>query len=222
MAASVRVEDFEAFRSFRVALMKFAQHSEQALTSADAEVARARSWLESEQASFWAGQLRKRTEAVAKAKDAVRQKKLYKDATGRTPGAIEEEKYLARCVAAVAQAQEKIEAVKKAIPKLEKESELYRGGVSRLGGTVSVDVPRAVALLDRLLSSLEEYATVGVGSGGGGGEGSTTPDVESMARGEAAEAAPAEEAEPTAKPTVKPTIEDQAEKKEGDDVADGK
>src|SRR5438046_2515333 len=83
--------------------------------------ARGRSWLESEQASFWQGQLRKRTEAVAKAKDAVRQKKLYKDATGRTPTAIDEEKHLARCLVAVAQAQEKIEAVKRAIPRLEKE-----------------------------------------------------------------------------------------------------
>ena len=87
MSNQVRVQDLDVFRQFRVALLKFAQAADQALTGADAHVARTRLWLENEQTRYWQLQLRKRTEAVVAAKDAVRQKKLYRDSTGRTPSA---------------------------------------------------------------------------------------------------------------------------------------
>src|SRR5271154_755102 len=100
MSSQVKVEDFEVFRLFRVALLKFAQTAEQALTGADSEISRTFSWLENEQSAFWQGQLRKRKEAVTIAAQNLRQKKLYKDSSGRTPSAVEEEKALAKCMAA--------------------------------------------------------------------------------------------------------------------------
>jgi hypothetical protein len=160
MAGQVQVEDFEVFRQFRVALLKFAQVADQSLSGAQSEIGSVHSWLENEQTTYWQGQFRKRAEAVTRAREAVRQKKLYKDASGRTPGAVEEEKILAKCMAALEQAQEKIEAVRRALPRLEKEGEMYRGGVARLSGTVSVEIPRAVALLDRLATTLEEYVQI--------------------------------------------------------------
>jgi hypothetical protein len=190
MAGQVRVEDFEVFRLFRGALLKFAQAADQALASADSHIARTRFWLESEQASHWQGQLRARMEAVAAARDAVRQKKLYKDSTGRTPSAVEEEKTLARCVAAVEQAHAKIEAVRKWLPRLEKANDLYRGGVSRLGAAVSADVPKAVALLDRLVASLEEYVQIEAPSATMAEASPASGGAVSVSRGAEAEAAP--------------------------------
>lgn len=156
----VKVEDLEVFRLFRVALLKFAQAAQQSLANADGQITRTHAWLENEQTTFWQGQLRKRTEAVARAREALRQKKLFKDSAGRTPNAAQEEKTLAQCLAAVEEAQHKIEAVRKWLPKLEKEAEMYRGGVSRLGGTVTVEVPQAIALLDRLAATLEQYVQI--------------------------------------------------------------
>ena len=157
MSEQVRVDDIEVFRLFRAAMLKFAQATEQSLTNADSQISRTHSWLESEQSSYWKGQLRLRSENVTKARDALRQKKLFRDYSGRTPDTSEEEKMLARCLAAVEHAQDKIEAVRKWLPRLEKEADLYRGGVARLLGTAGVEVPRAVALLDRLAASLEAY-----------------------------------------------------------------
>jgi hypothetical protein len=157
MSGQARVEDLEVFTRLRVALLKFAQAADLALSNAESDISRAHSWLETEQATYWTGQLRKRTEAVTRAREAVRQKKLFKDATGRTPSAIEEEKALARAVAAVEQAEWKIQAIKKALPRLEKEADLYRGGVAPLSRNLAGEIPRAVALLDRLSASLQEY-----------------------------------------------------------------
>jgi hypothetical protein len=174
MADQVKVHDLAVFGQFRVALLKFAQAADLALTGAEAEISRTRSWLEGEQRTFWESQHRKRMEAVTKAKDAVRQKKLYKDATGRVRNAVEEEKVLAKCVAAVDEAQRKMEAVRKWVPRLEKEANFYRGGVSRLNQTIVDNVPRAVALLDRLAATLEEYVAMeapGAGAAEGAVEG---------------------------------------------------
>ncbi|HVX86710.1 MAG TPA: hypothetical protein VH253_18150 [Phycisphaerae bacterium] len=196
MAGQVNVEDFEVFRQFRAALLKFAQVVDKALAHADGEIGRMRSWLETEQGTFWQGQLRKRREMVTQARDAVRQKKLYLDSTGRRPSAVEEEKVLAKCLRAVEEAEFKIEAVKKALPRLEKEAGIYRGGVSRLMGDMTVEIPRAVTLLDRLAGSLEAYVQIAAPSTGGVGGGDMITGGEAMSRGgEAVDSAAVEEPE---------------------------
>jgi hypothetical protein len=160
MYGQANVDDLEVFRRFRASLLKFSQAANQTLANADSQIARTHLWLENEQITFWQSQIRKRHEAVIQAKDAVRQKKLYRDASGRTPSAVEEEKHLSRCLAALEHAQQKLEVTKRWIPRLEHAAGLYRGGVARLHATICGDIPSAVALLDRLAMTLEEYVQI--------------------------------------------------------------
>jgi hypothetical protein len=203
MSGQVNVDDFEVFRLFRAALLKFAQAANQSLANADAQVARVHLWLENEQTPFWQNQLRKRTEAVTLAKEAVRHKKLYKDATGRTPGAIEEEKHLARCRAAVVHAEQKIQAVRKWLPRLEHAAGLYRGGVARLHSAIDSDIPQAVALLDRLAVTLEEYVQLEIPAGAAEAAPDASVTLEtSMSRGGDTLQAPAPSIAPPATPAA--------------------
>jgi hypothetical protein len=158
MSEQVRVEDSEVFNVLRIALIKFRQAADSAISNAENQVSRTQFWLDGEQTTFWQNQYRARAEAVTKAKDAVRQKKLYKDAGGRTPSAVEEEKALHKCEAALEEAQQKLELIRKWKPRLEKENDLFRGGISRLRKILDDDVPRGVALLERLAMSVEQYA----------------------------------------------------------------
>jgi hypothetical protein len=223
MPDQVKVDDIEVFGRFRVAMLKFAHAAANALSSADSDIARTHSWLESEQRTFWEGQLRKRMEAVTKARETLRQKKLYKDASGRNPGVTEEEKALARCIAAVQQAEERIDSIRKWLPRLEKAAGHYRGGVAALSKSVNDDIPKAVALLDRLAASLEQYVEIEAASGAAeAGEASVAESQ--MARGGEGESVPtivqAESVPPaiaadesSSAPAVPPT--------EGSDVVDG-
>ncbi len=230
MAEQVKVEDLEVFRLFRAAMLKFAQAVEQAISGADSEIGRTHSWLENEQTSFWQSQLRKRTEAVTAARDAVRQKKLYKDASGRTPGAVEEEKALARCLAAVEQAEHKIEAVRRWIPRLEKEAEIYRSGVARLSASVNGEIPQAVALLDRLAARLEEYVQIEVPAGAAAEAAAPALEGEAVVRGGEAAAEPPVKVGEAAPGTTTDgragaapgSGSEAGPRKEGRDVADGK
>ena len=70
MAIGVRVESLDALRSFKIALVKFAEAANVALGDADSELQRTLTWLETEQLSYWQGQHRKRAEMVTRAKEA--------------------------------------------------------------------------------------------------------------------------------------------------------
>ena len=84
MAEGARIYSTDALAIFRAALIKFAESGNSALTSADSDIERVIGWLERDQTTYWAGQVRKRHERVLQLEDAVRQKRLYKEIDGTT------------------------------------------------------------------------------------------------------------------------------------------
>lgn len=158
--SQANVDDLDIFRYVKTALIKFRQSVETALINADSQGARTLHWLEGEQLSYWQTQIRKRQEAVMRCKEAVRAKKIFKDSTGRTPSAFQEEKLLQAALKALELAELKLANTKKHIPMLQKELEVYRGGVQGLGSSMVTELPKAVALLERLSMSLQDYVAL--------------------------------------------------------------
>jgi hypothetical protein len=171
MSGYARIDNVDALREFRTRLIKFAEVVQTALADAEGEMARVLVWLETEANTYWTGQIRKRHEAVEKAKDAVRQKKLFKSPTGSQQSAVEEEKMLRMAQKKLEEAEEKLKNVRRYTPRLQKEISIYKGGVQRLATTVSADIPMAIGRLDRMVAAVEAYAALSV-SGGGGDDGS--------------------------------------------------
>jgi hypothetical protein len=194
-----RIESVDALRSFRAALVKFAEAANVALGDAESELQRTLVWLETEQDTFWQHQVRKWTEAVAAAKDKVRQKKLFKDASGKIPSAIDEEKHLAVCLRRQEEAQQKFANTRKWARRLQREIHNYKGGVGQLATNVAHDIPLAIARLDKLGGLLDAYVSLSAGPGIseasapplGAAEGAGGPG--SMGRGDTAPAAEAPE-----------------------------
>ncbi len=182
MSNPARVESIEALKIFRRAIVKFIEAADVALADAESEMQRRLNWLENEQDSYWQGQIRKRQEEVTKCKDAVRQKKIFKDFAGRTPSADQEEKALRLSIARLEDAERKLAAVRRYARKLPKEIEVYKGTVQRFATTVQTDLPTAAGKLDAMIRKLEEYANVGPAAATS--VGASTDDAASMARGE--------------------------------------
>lgn len=160
MSRSANVHDIEALKNFRLALLKFAEKATNSLGEADAEVQRVTQWLENEAASHWTNELRKRHEAVMKAKEALRYKQIFKSPTGGKQSTVDEEKAVQVALRRHAEAEQKLTSVKKWTRQLHKESHIYRGSVQRLGTTVSTDVPNAGAKILRMLTALEGYVAL--------------------------------------------------------------
>src|SRR3954471_13406662 len=198
-----KVESLDALKTFRVALVKFAEAVAVAIGDAESEMQRTLTWLELEQNTYWQSQIRKRQEALAKALDALRQKTIFKDATGRVQSAVDEQKIVNLCRRRLEVANQKLAAVKSYSRRLQKEIETYRGTTQRLSTTIQSDIPVYAAKIDRMASTLHAYVEL------------TTDDVSAAAAqafaGErtrsAAEAAGFGAPEPPAKPAVAPETE---------------
>jgi hypothetical protein len=176
MSDVARVDDLDPIKDFRVYLVKFQEMAGRALGDADSDIHRMTRWLEGEGLNHWTSQIRKRQEILQKAEEALRFKRLYKDASGSTPSAVEEQKAVKVAKDRLQSAQEKLANVKKWSKALQKEVTLYRGGVSRFANDVSAGVPAMISNLGAMINNLEKYMSLeaelssdnaGVGAGAG-------------------------------------------------------
>src|SRR2546430_1863915 len=115
-----KVESIDAIKHFKRRLLKFAEVATSALGDAEGGMHRTLIWLETEARTYWQYQLRIRYEAVVKAKEAVRMKKLYKDSTGSRQSAVDEERDLVKAQRRLDEAEIKSANVKKYAGRLQK------------------------------------------------------------------------------------------------------
>jgi hypothetical protein len=180
-----RVESLDALAMFRVALIKFQESGVSALGDAESDVYATIRWLENDMISHWNAQLRSRQEAVAKAAEAVRQKTLFKDSTGRAASAVEEQKLLAKAQARFAEAEQKLAATKSWAKRLQKELVLYKGAMQRCQTMVTSDVPAAVNHLGSLIYALQEYFAAQAKGGEGAAAAQIDPALAAYFEGQA-------------------------------------
>ena len=191
--SEARVENIDAIKAFKAALWRFAELANAALCDADADATGTLRWLENEQRVYWQNAVRKSQELVSRCEEALRHKKIFKDASGRTPSAVDEEKALAKAKRMLEHATERLENTRRYIPKLQREIMLYKGHVQRLSTFVAGDVPAAAAKLDKIVARLEAYVNYAVPDGANV---SMNLPAEAQAN---SEAPPADDAPPSAK-----------------------
>lgn len=160
MNPSARVDSIEAIADFRAALWKFAEIVQAGIDEAEADIHRTMAWVDRDRRAHWKRQRRQRAEAVNQAKLALSQKRLYKTPTGGRYSTVEEEQALARAKRRLEEAEQKIDNVKRWNRALEKEAFEHKAQVRPLVRSIELDIPNAVAHLDRLVVSLESYAAV--------------------------------------------------------------
>lgn len=208
--SGARVQSIEALKAFRRALCQFAATAGNVLNDAEAELQRVLNWLETEQDSYWEGQIRRRGEEVALARQAVLVKKLSRHADGSPGSAVEEEKALRAAVRRLEEAKQKLAGVRQYARRLQKEMLAYRGQVQRLNNAVAVDVPLAAGRLEESIRRLEAYVRLEPGVEAAGVETAGSADWE------AAEKLPS-----MARPEAVETIEPQGDTSEGLEVRKG-
>lgn len=159
MRDAARLTDIRALEEVRAAFVKFRDETNRALMEVDIEAQRAVNWVRNEQAAYWKQQERKRHELLEHAKAELRRAQ-FPTTDGKIPSAIEQKKAVAKAEAAVEEAREKIENVRKWSRLLERELAEYTGLAQPLAGAIDSDIPRAIALLDRMTGSVESYLAV--------------------------------------------------------------
>ena len=157
MDISAQIHSLDALREFRTALVKFRETGSHAMANVEVEIRRALDWLGHDQLAYWKHQVRVREDAVNEAKINLQRRQLMKMAGGETPTCDEEKKQLARAKARHAEAEEKIELIRKWVEIVEHEVAEYHATAHATNMMIDQDVPRAIHELDRLVGRIEAY-----------------------------------------------------------------
>ena len=156
---SAHIDDLDALKNLRIALIKFAEVINVSIAGADSDVMRTLGWLENSQIPFWSLRIRKCEDQVSRCKEALRMKTIFKDATGARPSVVDEMKALKKAEAQLTFAQEKLTATKAYIRKIQHKQNEYRGSVAKAQGWASAYLPEAALKLGNLISIINEYVS---------------------------------------------------------------
>src|SRR5580658_6878569 len=121
MTLGAKVDDIDVILEFRMHLVKFITACNTALGDSETEIQRTVNWLENDQQFYWQGKVRSCKEDLSRALEALRQKQVFKDSTGRTPSAVEEQKAVVAAKKKLKEAEEKLAKTKSLAKQLQKQ-----------------------------------------------------------------------------------------------------
>jgi hypothetical protein len=151
----------------------------------DLEMRRVLDWLEHDRPGFWRRQVRDAHDGVTEARAALHRCLMY-PINDERPACYEERAELKKAEARLAYCDEKSERLRHWVREVRHESFEYEGRTSQMMEIVEFDVPRAIAILDRLLAHLNDYQSIRVPTSSNGLVASAASDpsfgTESMAR----------------------------------------
>jgi hypothetical protein len=159
MSSQAEVHSIEALKDLRVAMALFADDVLGALGGVDMEVRRTVQWLQHDRKAYWQEQIKRRREQVSSAQAEVFRRKLAKTAD-YTPAYSEQKELLRRAEASLRDAEMRAEFVKKWEPALQQAVLEYHASTRRIKDLAAGDVPRALAVLERMVDALEAYLRV--------------------------------------------------------------
>src|SRR5205085_1394999 len=179
MRTPARVTSVDALGDFHAALNAFRAEALDALTALDLEVRRSFDWL-ADQRRFWQKTVRECQDAVTRARAELAQKQMTLPGM-RQPDTTREEENLWLAKRRLQAAEEKLELTRRWEPKLQRAVDEYAGPVRHLANVVESDLPKAAALMQKLIASLEAYLAQAPPAAGGSAAPSVTQPLDAPA-----------------------------------------
>lgn len=158
--ARANVKSIEAIRNFRIALIKFADKITDAVESMKDQVFHAVSWVELDQPRHWHQQELTAYDRVSEARIQLEVSKMRKETADFRPSLIEEKQALQAAKRRLEYCRQKVQLVKAAAIKVRHEADEFQGRLSQVDRLLETDLPNMIAMLERMVSSLEAYAEV--------------------------------------------------------------
>jgi hypothetical protein len=158
MQQSAKLTNIEALREAKAALIDFADKVRAALTEANADVMRTTARLKGECLSHWQREVKKWTNKLAQAKAELFRAQIQSGED--RPSAIVEKKAVDAAQRKIDEAQHKIERIRHWSRALERDILLFKGQCQQIDRAAEADIPRAVAMLERMTESIDSYLRV--------------------------------------------------------------
>ncbi len=153
------VQSIQALADLRAALANFAALATKTLDECDLELRRAMQWVTQEQPLYWRREVQKSLDAVAFARNDL-ERAQQATFEGQRPTCFQQKKALEAAKTRLRRAEEKVDLVRQAASKIQKQSSEYASRMSQVKDLLTADVPVAMAMLGRLVEALEGYAAI--------------------------------------------------------------
>lgn len=156
MNRNAKVTSVDAIRDFQQRLRRYQEVVEEICESLGVETHRACDWIEHDRTKYWPNQWRKAENAVVAARNDLELAKLAA-MQNENKSCIDEKKAVDRAVDRQSLCEDKMRLVKHWRSVMRHQAEEFRGKLARLRHYCDVDIPRALAAIDRILRALDKY-----------------------------------------------------------------
>ena len=155
MSQGARVTSIDAIKKFRSDLASFGDDARNALGAVEMEIRRTVDWLLHDQPAYWKAEIKRRHQNLSDAQAALFKKKL---SSGDREANLSEQKEAIRLAKRrLEEAEEKLATTRRWLPAFRRALDEYHGPARQLAGFLEGEQPRALALLEHKIDSLEEY-----------------------------------------------------------------
>ncbi len=154
MAANVK--SIETIRHFRADLQDYRDSVRQSLDILTTEISRAIDYFESDRATYWPAQERKASDLLAEARTNLGRCQMT-TREGQQRSCVEEKKAFQKAKDRLRHTREKVKATKKWLRIVQREADQFKSRLAQLSYLADTDLPRAIALLERLATRLDRY-----------------------------------------------------------------
>jgi hypothetical protein len=154
------VKSIEAIHEFRLRLIVFQQHVNDAVMTMQDQVYQALDWIGNDRPRHWDKEVLKSYDGIASARAELETAKMRKEVAGHRPSLIEEKAVLREAKQRLTWCQKKVETVQRVSVNLRHEIDEFQGRMGHLQQLTEGELPKMIALLESMLNALEAYAEV--------------------------------------------------------------
>lgn len=158
MGESARIHDVETLKLARAALSQFGEEIRTSLASIDSDIQRMSQWLSADRPNHWKLEIRHRETKLERIKAEIMRKRIV--AAPEPASTVLEERQADRIHLRIEEARRRLAATRRWAPVWDREAMLYKSSTRGLSEALHGDIPRAIAILGKMMESLEDYAAI--------------------------------------------------------------
>lgn len=157
MDPKAHVTSIDAVHQFRAELRRYEEKVRDTLDQMLKEAQRAVDWVESDRGRYWPSEMRKAENRLASARSDLERAKLAKR-SNESKDCYDEQLFVDRAKSRLRLSEDKIRVVRHWRHLLRQNADELEGKLARLTQYLEVDLPKALASLDRMTRALDKYA----------------------------------------------------------------
>ena len=157
MARSAKLTSIDAVREMAVALARFGDEMAAALDDLDINVRRSVEWIEQDRPQHWENEVRRSLDRVGEARAELEKALTYRRVGEYRPSCREERAQLEMAKHRAQRAEEIYRVLPQWAHRVDHAVRDLTGARSLLGDWLGGELPRALGVLKRMMTSLEDY-----------------------------------------------------------------